>query len=457
MATSSKVAELKKRFEATQKVTLTPEQHAATLRQKQRDQEEAVRIAKSRAARYNMTLRSLELTNAAQVSEARKQDRAKKDDTMKSFQQPGRRVSGLKKTTQARVEASQSILASALSHNRSPAVAMDVVRAVAAQVDETIKTAEPATKDDEAKAKKDAEAEALAFARLEEEARLAEEAREKALQEAAAKAAAEAEAAAKAAEEARKAAEAAEASRAVELKKQAEAEEERARQAKAEAEAAAAAVTAEEAVPEEEPSIDDGAKFEMTSLNKALEQGNDDAINKAIVTDFLKEHDPAKVDEVDKIMAENKGQEGKLMQDLVAKYSDPVATEIKVTAEVIVQIEGEGKTDSGKEDESLDENSIEQQRKEAERIKMDEESRIAAMDETEKKIYMEQLAAQTKHQEEKDKMLKSQLNVYGSSGAAALLGGRGRGRGKARPKSDRQTEYIVNGINEGGQWEVNAE
>lgn len=455
---SSKVAELKKRFEATQKVTLTPEQHAAALRQKQRDQEEAVRIAKSRAARYNMTLRSLELANAAQVTEARKLDRVKKEDTMKSFQQPGRRVSGLKKTTQARVEASQSLLANALSHERSPEVAMDVVRAVAVQVEETIKDAEPASKEDEAKAMKEAEAEALAYARQEEEARLAEEAREKALQEAAAKAAAEAEQAAKAAEEARKAAEAAEAHRAVELRRQAEAEEERARQAKVEAEAAAAAVTAEESVREEEPSIDDGAKFEMTSLNKALEQGNDDAINKAIVKDFLQEHDPSKVNEVDKLMAENKGQEGKLMQELVEKYSDPAAAEIKVTAEVIVQIESEGKSEPAKEEgDGLDENSVEQQRKEAERIKMEEESKIAAMDETEKKMYMENLAAQTKHQEEKDKMLKSQLNVYGSSGAAALLGGRGRGRGKARPKSDRQTEYIVNGINEGGQWEVNAE
>ena len=79
------------------------------------------------------------------------------------------------------------------------------------------------------------------------------------------------------------------------------------------------------------------------------------------------------------------------------------------------------------------------------------------MDESEKKLYMEKLAASAKHNAEKDKMLKSQLNIYGSGGASALMAGRGRGRGKARPKSDRQTEYIVNAVNEGGQWEVNTE
>jgi hypothetical protein len=462
----STVADLKKKFEATKKVTLTPEQHAAALRQKERDQQEAVRIAKARAARYNMTLRSLELANAAQNTTAQKVEKAKREETLKSFQQPGRRVSNMKKTTQNKVEVSQAILANALSHERDPKVAVEVVKAVAERVEETLQK-DVTTSTDSAKAKQEAEEEALAAAKQEEELRLLaeEEKKKKEADEATAKAAA----AAKAAEELREQAAKAEAQASAELKRRAQLEDEIARKAAeeaaaartaaAEAEAALKAADVQAAEPEvtPEPAVDDGGKFEMTSLTAALDQGSEEAINKAIVTEFLQEHDPSKVADVDKLMSENKGKEGELMMDLVDKYADPVATELKVTAEVIVRVESEAKQDPSPSGENEDIDFIEQQRKEAERIKADEESKIAAMDDSERKLYMEKLAAQAKHSEEKDKMLKSQLNVYGSGGAAALLGGKGRGRGKNRPKSDRQTEYIVSATNEGGQWEVNTE
>jgi len=45
----STVAELKKKFGGQAKVALTPEQHAAALRQRERDQAEAIRVAKVRA------------------------------------------------------------------------------------------------------------------------------------------------------------------------------------------------------------------------------------------------------------------------------------------------------------------------------------------------------------------------------------------------------------------------
>jgi colicin import membrane protein len=215
----------------------------------------------------------LELSNAAQVTQARKEDQAKRSDAFKSFQQPGRRVSNLQKSSQARVEISQNILAGALSHERSPQVAMTVVKAVAQQVEETLMTAQPANKEDEAKAQKQAEEEALAAARREEELRLQEEEQKKAREAAAAKAAADAEAAARVAEEARKAAEAAaekEAAEKAALKRQAEEEEARAQKAKEEAEAAALLAAGEpETTPE--PSVDDGAKFEMSSLSQALD------------------------------------------------------------------------------------------------------------------------------------------------------------------------------------------
>ena len=439
----STVAELKKRFEQSKGGALTPEQHAAALRQKERDLQEATRIAKARAARYNMTLRSLELANAAKNTEQQTLDRKKRESAFKGFAQPGRRVSNMKQSAQAKVEISQQILGSALSHTAGPETAVEVVKAVAQHVEETLQPENLAVDaDSQAQAKQEAEERALEEARREEEQRLAEEAAEKEKQErqAAAAKAAEEEARAKAAaEEAANAAAAA-----------AAAEAEAAR--KAEEEAAAA-----KAAEEEEKPVDDGARFEMTSLSKALDQGNEEAINKAVVTDFLAEHDPAKLPEVDKLLEENKGKEDELMRNLAEKYSDPEATEIKVTAEVIVQIETEGKVEPPPPaaEESEDVDFVEQQRREAERIKLEEEAKISAMDDNEKKAYMEKLAAQAKHQEEKDKMLKSQLNVYGN-GASALLGGRGRGRGKARPKSG-HSEYIVSAVNQGGSWEVNAE
>ena len=48
-AKMSSVAELKKKFGGQTKVALTPEQHAAALRQRERDQAEAIRVAKVRA------------------------------------------------------------------------------------------------------------------------------------------------------------------------------------------------------------------------------------------------------------------------------------------------------------------------------------------------------------------------------------------------------------------------
>jgi len=82
------------------------------------------------------------------------------------------------------------------------------------------------------------------------------------------------------------------------------------------------------------------------------------------------------------------------------------------------------------------------------------------MDESERIAYMESLHAQAAHNDEKDRMLKAQLNVYanGAGGGVNILAGRGRGRGK-RPVSQKaaNTEYIVSASNNEGEWEVNTE
>jgi len=211
-----------------------------------------------------------------------------------------------------------------------------------------------------------------------------------------------------------------------------------------------------------------GASFEMTSLADALESGDQHEINKAIVTEFIAGHDPAKLPEVDAMLEENKGKEAELMKELAEQYSDPVEVEIQTSTEVIVEVEkieepapvipeaAAVEPEPAKEEEV---DIVEAQRLEAQRIKQEEDEKIGAMTEEERTAYMESLHAQTMHNEEKDRMLKAQLNVYASgAGGGVNIMGRGRGRGK-RPVSGKaaNTEYIVSASNSEGEWEVNTD
>jgi len=257
-----------------------------------------------------------------------------------------------------------------------------------------------------------------------------------------------------------------------ESKKQEEEEKNRTekqkQQIKAEEEAAAAAEAASVSA-----SVDDGAKFEMTSLAEALTNGNQDDINKAIVVEFLEGHDPSKVPDVDQMLKENKGNEAELMKELAERYDDPVETEVKIVTETlepsveVINTTAAGTTQAAEEEEQEEEEEqnedfIEATKKEAEKLKEEEEIRIAAMNEEEKKAYFQELSEQAQHNDLKDQMLKQQLNIYSSNGAKPLnlVGGRGRGKkgaskGKAAKMLGVESEYIVNGKNEGGEWEVN--
>ena len=238
---------------------------------------------------------------------------------------------------------------------------------------------------------------------------------------------------------------------------------------------------------EEEPIQDvaDGEEFEMTNLEEALEKGDEDGINVAIVTQFLEEHAPEEVDNVAAMLDENKGNEEELMDKLVGKYEDPVVQETRKVAEEVTQEEEESSQGVEKEEEEVvekeeeknqeeDANSkpevdiVEAQRLEAQRIEQEENDKLASMGDEERERYMQKIGAEAAHNEEKDKMLKQQLNIYSSAGTGKVDvfgGGRGRGRGKrgrgrgrggGRPASKRvDTEYIVSGKNTGGNWSVN--
>jgi len=77
----------------------------------------------------------------------------------------------------------------------------------------------------------------------------------------------------------------------------------------------------------------------MTSLADALETGDQNEINRAIVTEFIAGHDPAKLPEVEQMLEDNKGKEAELMKDLAEQYSDPVEVEIQTSTEVIIEVE----------------------------------------------------------------------------------------------------------------------
>lgn len=380
----SKVSELKKLFDSN-KVVLTPEQHALALRAKDRDQKQAVAIAKSRAARFNLKLRSMELDTQHRESVATvfapaparpgtiyNKNRASNAPSKQSFVD--------------KVEASQALVAAALGDESNPRTAKEAVELAARPVAESVDDAPVA-------------AAVVAVAAV----------------------------------------------------------------------VAEPVVVAEPQPPVEVNTSKEGASFDMVQLAKALEEDDADAINKAIVVEFLQEHDPGQVDQVDGMLQQHVGSEETLMNSLADKYADIVQEELQATTEAIqeapvvvavvapvVTVQHEPKhdpeDDEGEEETHL--GAIEFQRQQAIKIKQQEEAKIAAMDDAEKQHYMAGLNAQAKYNEDKDRMLKSQLNVYGSGGAAALLGGGARGRGKARKPV--QQEYIVHAEYSGGKWEVNG-
>ncbi|KAH9260443.1 hypothetical protein BASA81_001613 [Batrachochytrium salamandrivorans] len=384
----SKVSELKKLFD-NNKVVLTPEQHALALRAKDRDQKQAVAIAKSRAARFNLKLRSMEL------------DTQRKESIVSVFSSAPARPGTIynknraslsspsKQSFVAKVEASQALVAAALGDESNPRTAKEAVELAARPVTDSLEDT-PVLLPAEEPVKE-----------LVKE--LVEEPVEK-----------------------------------------------------------------EPQSPVEINTSKEGASFDMVQLVKALEEDDADAINKAVVVEFLQEHDPSQVDQVDDMLQQHVGSEETLMNSLADKYADIVQVELQATTEAIQaapiattataiatpihEPKHEPEDEEGEEEMHL--GAIEFQRQQASRIKQQEEAKIAAMDDAEKQHYMAGLNAQAKYNEDKDRMLKSQLNVYGSGGAAALLGGGARGRGKTRKPV--QQEYIVHAEYQGGKWEVNG-
>jgi hypothetical protein len=216
---------------------------------------------------------------------------------------------------------------------------------------------------------------------------------------------------------------------------------------------AAAASEAEaeaETEPEREGSVEgegEGQVIVMEELAKAVAQGDEEGVNRAILKDFLEEHAPERVDEVEKMLESEGGNVDKLFTELVEQYPDPAE-----------KTEGEGaesgsQSKSGEEDEDgVDQ--VEAQRREAEDAARKEQARVEAMPSDEREAYEEDKRKDAEHVREKDAMLKQQLDVYAKGGAkkspalanarrplagAAAAAGAGAGAGasaKADSKAD---------------------
>lgn len=126
----SRLAAIRQKFQNNSSSYIpTPESQFGKIKKSKREQMKAVKIAKARAARYNMTLRSLAIKTNQNVSKMQRTDIKKKKETAE-------RASKYNMTSRALSinsvnKKDQQNIAKALDPNVSPTVAKDVLSAVA--------------------------------------------------------------------------------------------------------------------------------------------------------------------------------------------------------------------------------------------------------------------------------------------------------------------------------------
>lgn len=490
----SNVAKMKEKFQG--KGGVTPEQHKILIKTMKEKEDQAVNIAKARAARYNLTLRSATLqssisnsnnnnsnttstsSNASSASKTpvkgtTSDDFKKKTDNVQETPRQYT-LKSVKVTVQA-----QNTVADALNHKRSPSVAKKVVEVVAKTVDKVATTEDQAIKKKSIVANskravsivvpKDASpdieiatvSEAWAnVAQVVESEIAAEDAAAEAIAAESSGTSATATSSGEnlstdAGSSSSSSVVAPPAEELVLLEVKAENSETVAIEVHenvvAVLEEAKVEVTPKivESILTEDSKAAVGQEFEMSDLKKAIEQDDHHAINHAVVKEFLEVHAPEKVQEVPALLEEFKGKESELMEKLAEEHPDPVE---KIEAEAMEALNID------------DKNILDQHLEDVESQLKAEEAKVHEMSEDEKIAYEAKNAAIAQHSEHKDRMLKQQLNIYSAGGTGGarniVMGGRGRGKGKKKSEDSTgraATEFIVSGVNNGGQWEVNPD
>jgi len=159
---------------------------------------------------------------------------------------------------------------------------------------------------------------------------------------------------------------------------------------------------------------DEGATIVMGDLAKAVAQGDEDGMNRAILKDFLKQHAPERLDEVDDLLQQYEGSNmDTLFQELMNAYPDSDDDSGQDALEKAMK-----EAMSGGEDEDEDENVIERQRREKEEAEAAEAARQEALSKKQRAKEEAEAKAKAEHEAQQDKMLKEQLDVYAKTNPA---------------------------------------
>ena len=161
--------------------------------------------------------------------------------------------------------------------------------------------------------------------------------------------------------------------------------------------------------------------FVMEDLAKAVAEGDDDGVDRAILKTFLEEHAPARLDELEELLDKYQGQEmDVLFKELVAKYPDPASAEQQGERNAISNILEDKTVEDNEEDvqEEVQEDIgiIEGERRKAAQAEREEKTKIEAMTEEEKFDYFKEKEKLKEHTEKKDQMLKGHLDLYKKGG-----------------------------------------
>ncbi|GBG24772.1 Hypothetical Protein FCC1311_009902 [Hondaea fermentalgiana] len=406
------------RLEATA-TPLTPEAQERKLREERDKQRQAVKIAKARAARYNMTLRALSIKSVREQTEAQRKDRA----AVREAQERAKKYNMTSRALALVATKNQRNVARAFDSSVSPETAKQIIRAVATHQASTaaaVNDPNATEKQQLAAAAKALKVSELVEQVIEEEDDEEEEEEEEEVQEAEEDEEEEEEAAVEEDEQTAEAEAHEEEVEVVEEEEEEEETEDEEEEDEIEEEEEEAGVTE---VEEEDDDEEDG--FVDEDLADAVMSKDDDAVNRAILKQFLETHAPHRVDEVDALMAEYAGRDiSELFDELNETYPDPAEAQVEGEQRALQEaMNGKIDADDADEDNEAEQDdeeelsTVEQARRDAEAAERREKAKIAAMTEAEREAYFEEKELEREHSEHKDAMLRRQLDLYSKGGS----------------------------------------
>jgi len=394
------VREMMKKF-SNDATPLTPEAQAHKMKEAEESSKQAVKIARARAARYNMTLRALDISHAMKQRKMEEDERAKVKEAMAK----AAKINLTSRALGIVGARNHRNLSRAFDSEVSPAVAKSLIRAVAEAQAKAVQSLEDV--EDEKK-------------QMETAAQLLKDIPE------------------------------------IESETEEEVEEE-AGSVKAEP------LNSGKDADEEEDEENDSS-FLNDSLASSLAKSDDDSVNRTILIDFLETHNPSRLDEVDELLEEYKGEKiSVLFEELMESTPDPGESIMEGEQKAIEnakklyhaekeheheeeeqdgeednEADAEAEAEEDDEDDEDDEDepigAIEQARRDAQEAERREKEKISAMTEEERGKYFQEQEERKKHMEKKDAMLKSQLDLYSKGGSKKnpVLAGMGTKKGAAK-------------------------